>query len=553
MQVTSFSCPHCSAVLRIRDQKLVGRNVDCPDCKKPFEIAAIDDSSRQEPAVVTKLVDASQTPNTKKTVRADIDNDPGNQTQDRSVDQSTDKAARYRPAEFESFEEAPETGSSWMTPQRIGWCVASVIALTVLIAISLSPDDSSPIESDDKSETIATTPSSPPDNAVDEGVPEKETATVEALPAGASRVDQQLTRIGKHILDFAAKNEALPSVQDNGLPNGKQLSWLSQIAFQIQTNKRIQPQWDRPWDAPLNDRFVRQKFVEFHNPALSTLTSDTGYPATHFVGISGVGSDAAKLPANHPRAGVFGHARKTSLNEIPDGQANTMLLAGVVNHFGSWAASGNATTRSLTKEPYINGPDGLGTGQKDGMYVLLSDGTVRFVAANTSPTILRRMASANDGFPLDPKIPGEPGDSPPSETVEIAKKDDSPPPEKPLPAPEDAQEKEPDKVAAVQPEPAKKPVIQEKPIDVAMQLEQPIAIFELREATSVRVLLLQIEEMAGVPVNYDEQNLEEKLDTELTLKLKSTTVGAILTETLKPAGLTFKIVDGMLNVIASSS
>ena len=37
----------------------------------------------------------------------------------------------------------------------------------------------------------------------------------------------------------------------------------------------------------------------------------SGYPVTHYVGVAGVGEDAAQLPANDPRAGVFGYGRQT--------------------------------------------------------------------------------------------------------------------------------------------------------------------------------------------------------------------------------------------------
>ncbi len=38
MPTAAFSCPHCSALLRIRDRALLGRQVDCPDCDRPILI-----------------------------------------------------------------------------------------------------------------------------------------------------------------------------------------------------------------------------------------------------------------------------------------------------------------------------------------------------------------------------------------------------------------------------------------------------------------------------------------------------------------------------------
>ena len=164
------------------------------------------------------------------------------------------------------------------------------------------------------------------------------------------------------------------------------------------------------WSSPRNDRFVRQQIPEFLNPSLEVRVSARNYPATHFVGVAGVGEDAADLPAGDPRAGVFGNSRPTRLEDIHDGASNTLMVLGVTSELGSWAAGGTATVRPLTREPYVNGPDGFGTGLTDRMMVLKADGSVAEMSATTDPRIFRRMAAIADGLPLDPKIPGEPGD-----------------------------------------------------------------------------------------------------------------------------------------------
>ena len=552
MQVTSFSCPHCSAILRIRDQKFVGRHVDCPDCGNPFEISSIDNSAKQNPSVVTKAIDE---PGTARQVAPAVQPTKVHETSDSSIEPSSnpeiDKATRYSPAELNSFDPTERSNQSWMNPQRIGWGVAAVVGSISILTIFLSPDNTNSVELSEWAERSATDSGTDESHGGSADLPGSEHAVIKedkSADSGPSRADQQLTRIGIHILDYATEHSEFPSVVDNELAEGRQLSWLSKIAYHLQPNKRIQPDWELSWDHSSNDRFVRQKFVEFHNPSIPKLTSDEGYPATHYVGIGGVGSDATLLPAGHSRAGIFGHARRVDLDDIPDGKANTMMMSGVVKQLGSWAASGPATIRSLTKEPYINGPDGLGTGQKDGMYVLFADGSVRFVSSDIASTVIRRMASANDRLPLDPTIQGEPGDSPPTDVV-VAKSDEAAN-EKVVAVNDDAAKQLPE----AQPAPEVPPKnAGEEPIDVAAQLKQPIAVFALKESTTVRVLLLQIEEMAGVPVLYDESTLEAELDKKLTLNLKSTTVGGILIETLKTAGLTFEVVDGALNVVRRSS
>ena len=38
MQVAQFECPHCTASLKIREQDLAGKPVDCPECHKPIVV-----------------------------------------------------------------------------------------------------------------------------------------------------------------------------------------------------------------------------------------------------------------------------------------------------------------------------------------------------------------------------------------------------------------------------------------------------------------------------------------------------------------------------------
>ena len=66
-----------------------------------------------------------------------------------------------------------------------------------------------------------------------------------------------------------------------------------------------------------------------------------------------------------------------------------------------WAA-GSETIRSLTQEPYINGPDGIGGPSPGGCNILLGDGSVIFLSENIDPEVMRRLAAMADG-----KDPGD--------------------------------------------------------------------------------------------------------------------------------------------------
>ena len=209
------------------------------------------------------------------------------------------------------------------------------------------------------------------------------------------------------------------------------------------------------------------------------------------------------MPKGHLRAGIFGDERTTAAADIRDGLAHTLLIVGVADHPVPWAAGGAATMRGFTAEPYVHGPDGFGTGQPDGMFVALADGSVRFVSSETAPVIWRRMAAMADGWPLDPAVAGEPGDVPPAATAPPPSPA-VPPVEPPLAAnpPVDPMLEEPiaARVAAdvvLPPAPS---------YDIPLALNQPIVRFSQGRPIPLRELLQQLEELAGIPIRLEAVN-----------------------------------------------
>lgn len=163
--------------------------------------------------------------------------------------------------------------------------------------------------------------------------------------------------------------------------------------------------------APLYNQIVPLAKQSWNSPQLEKLTS-TVVPtlvhpsspnripaATSYVGIAGVGEDAAELPLPHERAGVFGINRKTRIRDITDGTSNTVMISESNQQDIPWAA-GSRTLKSLTQEPYINGPDGIGGPSPGGCNMLMADGSVRFVSENVDPEVMRRLAAMADGKPV---------------------------------------------------------------------------------------------------------------------------------------------------------
>jgi len=151
------------------------------------------------------------------------------------------------------------------------------------------------------------------------------------------------------------------------------------------------------WNSAQNRPIAQQPLAAVVNPALGPSTDEAGFPVTHYVGVAGLGADAGELKADDPRAGVFGNGRATRWDEMDRGAGNTIAILGAGQQLGAWAAGGHATVRGLTKAPYVNGPDGFGSGQPDGMLAGMADGSVRFVGKDVDPRVLEQLVTLHDG------------------------------------------------------------------------------------------------------------------------------------------------------------
>jgi hypothetical protein len=128
---------------------------------------------------------------------------------------------------------------------------------------------------------------------------------------------------------------------------------------------------------------------------------DQGDSQTHYVGMAGIGEDAANLKVDEQGAGVFGYNRQTRMRDITDGTSNTIAIMEASNDFGPWAQGGRSTIRGLTEEPYINGPDGIGGSWVGGAQGALADGSVRFISENIDPDVFKALMTISGGEQIE--------------------------------------------------------------------------------------------------------------------------------------------------------
>ncbi len=177
----------------------------------------------------------------------------------------------------------------------------------------------------------------------------------------------------------------------------KRLSWMYDILPFIEQNSlfdRIQD--EQAWDSDTNATFTESSIMVYENPG-GPQSDDGIFGITNYVGICGVGKDAATLPMTDNRVGVFGYDRKLSFHNVTDGTSNTVAVSEASDKIGPWAAGGDSTLRSLTKKPYINGPDGIGGPFKGGCNMMLLDGSVRFVSENIDPEVMEALSTIHGG------------------------------------------------------------------------------------------------------------------------------------------------------------
>jgi prepilin-type processing-associated H-X9-DG protein len=185
----------------------------------------------------------------------------------------------------------------------------------------------------------------------------------------------------------------------------RRLSWVAILLPYIGerdsvTNKRYKALADkldlsRGWASPRN--------AELLNTALSVCLCRS-HPefeprpvpgVTHFVGLSGIGPNAAELPTSSPRAGIFGYDRRVRRQDLTAGLSCTMMIVETTYHNGPWLAAGEPTVRELAPDEthYIGRGRPFGGLHSGGLNVLWADGSVRWVSDRVPPEDFRTFAT----------------------------------------------------------------------------------------------------------------------------------------------------------------
>jgi prepilin-type processing-associated H-X9-DG protein len=212
-------------------------------------------------------------------------------------------------------------------------------------------------------------------------------AGVAKVRDAAARVNclNNLHQVGISIQNYAAMPNA-------DLPPEKRLSWLLAIEPYVEANDLYsRTNKEKSWDAEENAAVAALPLRVYHCPA--AFPPAGLYPAS-YVGVAGLGDDAALLGKGDPRAGFFGYDRLLTAEDVR-GRANLLAAVETARMQDSWLATGPSTVRGL--EP--GGPPYLGAGgQFGGLHrsqtnALFADGSARALGPGIGPEVLDALAT----------------------------------------------------------------------------------------------------------------------------------------------------------------
>jgi prepilin-type N-terminal cleavage/methylation domain-containing protein len=240
--------------------------------------------------------------------------------------------------------------------------------------------------------------------------------------AAHAKCQNNLKQIGLAIQGYRDSTNAFPpgNVPGTTLPPDQRFSfyWVILPYYEATPTPKLDPTkaWDDPGNVAAFGTMPRWPFqcpdwTEHRwRPSPGRPDPATGHLAhTNYVGVAGLGADAATLPDDHPRAGIFGYDRRLKTEQVKDGLSNTLLLLETGRDVGPWLRGGAATVRGV--DPSDAPPVGDGrpfggahlsdgsSGSKTprGGHAVLADGSVRKLSDGLDAGVLGRLATAAGG------------------------------------------------------------------------------------------------------------------------------------------------------------
>ena len=189
------------------------------------------------------------------------------------------------------------------------------------------------------------------------------------------------------------------TVLNSSLPPERRLSWEAASVPFLGDGGKAAERWrklaegiafEESWDAPANVA-QRQNVAPFLCPAFARGLAPDQVGLTAYVGVAGLGDDAARLPLTDPRAGFFGYDRLLKPDDILARLDATMMSLETQQDNGCWMAGGSPTVRGVERdrERYLGRGQPFGGLHREGANVLWADGSVHIVSEGVAAKVFR--------------------------------------------------------------------------------------------------------------------------------------------------------------------
>lgn len=207
-----------------------------------------------------------------------------------------------------------------------------------------------------------------------------------------------LRQIGLALWNYHDQFDMFPAgtVPAADLSVEQRFSWALSLGPFMDQPQLLKVRSKAGWQDPEHAAVIDQPLPVYRNPE-QRLERPFG-SSGDYAGIAGIGTAAAELPEGHPRAGVFGFNRCSTMDSITDGTANTLMIATSVMPNRSMFAGGRETVRGFSRRPYLNGPDGIGAvAGSSAVQVLLADGSVHALSPAADSRLIEALATKAAG------------------------------------------------------------------------------------------------------------------------------------------------------------
>lgn len=175
----------------------------------------------------------------------------------------------------------------------------------------------------------------------------------------------------------------------------QRLSWLASIGPYVESTDLYRGvDWKKGWSATENRHLstVWLKYLEC--PAQAGGWEKNAHVSSSYIGLAGLGDDAASLALGHPGAGCFGYERVWSPGLQKYAASHLIAIMETSQLQGVWSQGGPATVRGLPDEtPTLGKSAPFGGLHQGGTNAGMADASCRFLSDSIDPGVLRKMVT----------------------------------------------------------------------------------------------------------------------------------------------------------------